>query len=142
MNILRNDWIVLSKGSYVAREIFKQLKRGVIVNQRLIWFLCCVLVAGCYTAPIKHGNEFDTNYVKHIVKGETTRAQLITWFGQPYLKSTISENEEKWVYTYTQGEAKSGVLSTKVNSQTNVLDIYIKEDVVINYTYNETKDTL
>lgn len=104
--------------------------------------LCSVLLVSCYTAPIKHGSEFDVSYVKQIVKGETTKAQLIAWFGQPFSKNTISGNEEKWIYTYTHGEAKSGVLSTEVNTQTSLLDLYLKEDVVINYTYNETKDAL
>ena len=107
-----------------------------------IWALCFVLLVGCYTAPIKHGNEFNVDHVKHIEKGETTKAQLIAWFGQPFSKNTISGDEEKWIYTYTHGEAKSGLLSTDVDMQTNVLDLYLKEGVVINYTYNESKDAL
>jgi len=112
------------------------------MKQVLSWLLCGVFLTGCYTAPIRHGSEFDVTNVNYIVKGETTKAQLITWFGQPFSKNTISENEEKWIYTYTQGVAKSGVLSTDVDMQTNVLDLYLREDVVINYTYNEREDTL
>lgn len=106
------------------------------------WFLCIVVLAGCFTAPIKHGSAFDVDRVKNIVKGETTKAQLITWFGPPYSKNTLSKNEEKWIYTYTQGKAKSGLFSTKAEMQTQALDLYLKDDVVINYTYNERKDDL
>ena len=112
------------------------------MKQAFGWILCGILLAGCFTAPIKQGSEFDVDQIKNIVKGETTKTQLITWFDQPYSKNTISENEEKWIYTYTQGEAKSGLLSTKVEMQTQVLDLYLIDDVVINYTYNERKDDL
>ena len=60
------------------------------------YFVVSIIIIGLMgcSAPVKHGAEFDDQNVDNIVKGETTKYQLIEWFGEPGIKSTVSENEE------------------------------------------------
>lgn len=107
----------------------------------LSYLLIILSIAGC-SAPVKQGAEFDDQHVENIVKGETTKTQLITWFGEPSIKSTVSENEEKWVYSFTRGKVTSGVLVTKSDITTKMLDLYLKDDVVENFAYSERKEEI
>jgi len=77
--------------------------------------------------------------VASITKGKTTTAELKSLLGEPYAKS--AETDEKWVYTYTNGSAhaQSYVVTMKVTTTgtQKTLDVLIRNDVVINYTYSE-----
>lgn len=112
--------------------IMKQLVSGMVM---LVCLISC-------SAPVKQGAEFDDRHVENIVKGETTKQQLIQWFGEPSIKSTVSENEEKWVYSFTRGKVTSGLFKTKSEIKTKILDLYLKEDVVINYAYSERNEEI
>ena len=107
----------------------------------LVLSIIIIGLMGC-SAPVKHGAEFDDHNVDNIVKGETTKQQLIEWFGEPGIKSTISENEEKWVYSFTRGKVTSGIFRTKSDITTKILDLYLKEDIVINFAYSERQDEI
>lgn len=110
----------------------KQLMSGIVI---LICLISC-------SAPVKQGTEFNDQYVENIVKGETSKQQLIQWFGEPAIKSTVSENEEKWVYSFTRGKVTSGIFTMKSDIVTKMLDLYLKDDVVINYAYSERKEEM
>jgi len=107
------------------------------------WILVSVffLLAGCATSSYTMGRDFDSSLVKKIVKGKTSGAELTKMFGQPFSKNVLSENEEKWIYTYTNGEAsaQSYIFTMKVESKGTIktLDILLRDGVVLNYTYNE-----
>ena len=62
-------------------------------------------------------------------------------FGEPYAKSAVSEADEKWICTYTNGSAhaQSYVVTMKVTTTgtQKTLDVLIRNDVVINYTFSE-----
>lgn len=103
----------------------------------------CVLVAlsGCATSNFTAGRDFSSANVLSITKGKTTVTELKSLFGEPYAKSPVSETDEKWVYTYTNGSAhaQSYVVTMKVTTTgtQKTLDVLIRNDVVINYTYSE-----
>ena len=62
-------------------------------------------------------------------------------FGEPFLKTVVSANEEKWMYIYTSGSAKaqSYIVTMKVETTASqkTLDILLRDGVVVNYAYNE-----
>lgn len=41
--------------------------------------------------------------VPTIMYGATTSKDLIRLFGEPFTKTVVSANREKWIYTYTSG---------------------------------------
>ena len=100
-----------------------------------------VVLSGCATSSYSTGRDFNSSSVNQIIKGETTRADLLQMLGQPFSKTVMSENEEKWIYMYSSGTAKaqSYVFTMKVEStgRQKMLDILLRDGIVTNYTYNE-----
>lgn len=101
----------------------------------------CLALGGCATSHFTAGRDFSSANVASITKGKTTTAELKSLFGEPYAKSPVSETDEKWVYTYTNGSAhaQSYVVTMKVTTTgtQKTLDVLIRNDVVINYTFSE-----
>ena len=101
----------------------------------------CVALGGCATSHYTAGRDFPSVSVASITKGKTTTAELKSLFGEPYAKSAVSETDEKWIYTYTNGSAhaQSYVVTMKVTTTgtQKTLDVLIRNDVVINYTFSE-----
>ena len=101
----------------------------------------CFLLGACATSHYTAGRDFPSAGVASITKGKTTTTELKTLFGEPYTKSAVSETDEKWIYTYTSGSAhaQSYVVTMKVTTTgtQKTLDVLIRDDVVINYTFSE-----
>lgn len=101
-----------------------------------------LIISGCATSSYKVGNEFASANVSKIEKGVTTENQLVQLIGEPYMKTVLSETEQKWIYTHTEANAKATnyVFSMQVESTgtTKTLDVLLKNGVVINYAYSET----
>ena len=100
-----------------------------------------ILISGCASTSYSVGNSFSSENVAKIVKDKTTSAQLVQLFGEPYTKSVISSNEEKWIYMHTSGtsSAQSYVftMDVKTTGTQKTLDILLKDEVVINYAFTE-----
>lgn len=100
-----------------------------------------ITLSGCATSHYTAGRDFSSANVPSITKGKTTTTELKSMFGEPYAKSAVSETDEKWVYTYTNGSAhaQSYVVTMKVTTTgtQKTLDVLIRNDVVINYTFSE-----
>ena len=101
----------------------------------------CLLLGACATSHYTAGRDFPSASVASITKGKTTTAELKALFGEPYMKSAVSETDEKWLYTYTSGSAhaQSYVVTMKVTNtgKQKTLDVLIRNDLVINYTFSE-----
>lgn len=101
----------------------------------------CVALGGCATSHFTAGRDFPSASVASITKGKTTTTELKSLFGEPYAKSAVTETDEKWIYTYTNGSAhaQSYVVTMKVTTTgtQKTLDVLIRNDVVINYTFSE-----
>jgi len=104
--------------------------------------ICAALfLYACATSNYSVGNDFSSSDVKKIEKGKTTSSQILMWFGMPYMKTVVSKNSEKWIYTYSAGTATSRnyIVTSKIETDGvhKVLDILFENDVVINYTFSE-----
>lgn len=87
-----------------------------------ILLFCTLSCAGPHSTM---GRDFDSDQISHITKGETTDQELLSLLGEPVSKLTMTDNEEQWVYTYSDGTAQKR------------LDIMLKNGVIVNYTYKE-----
>ena len=100
-----------------------------------------IVLSGCAISSYSTGRDFDSSSVNQIIKGETTKDDLLQMLGKPFSKTVISENEEKWIYVYSSGttKAQSYIFTMKVKStgQQKMLDILLRDGIVINYAYNE-----
>ena len=101
----------------------------------------CVALGDCATSHFTAGRDFPSASVTSITKCKTTTSDLKSLFGEPYAKSAISETDEKWIYTQANGSAhaQSIVVTMKVTTTgtQKTLDVLIRNDVVINYTFSE-----
>lgn len=67
--------------------------------------LAAFLFAGCGSV----GKNFDSSNVKNVRNNDTTQAQVVTWFGEPYKKGQ-ENGKTMWTYqydTYSGGDSKS-----------------------------------
>lgn len=114
--------------------IFKNIKLALAV-------LVVIGLTACASSRVTTGVNFDDKQITHIKKGETTKEQLVTLLGQPFNKSIIDANSEKWVYLYTDvtSKAQSYVFAMKVNTTgiKKQLEVLVEKDTVTNYTYTE-----
>ena len=111
------------------------------VNFRPFMLCAAMLLAGCASSSYNYGKNFETQNISKIQKGQTTSKDLVSMFGEPFVKTVVSTNEEKWMYIYTKGTAKAQnyIVTMKVNAtgEQKTLDVLLKDGVVVNYTYNE-----
>ena len=104
-----------------------------------------VPLSGCvYKSKMDYGNQFTSEQVNQIEKKVTTKADLLKIFGEPAIKSVISETGEKWVYSYTGGTASAQAFTMKTTSDisTHMLDVLIENDVVVNFAETNTKHNM
>lgn len=102
-------------------------------------------LSGCvYKSNVDYGTQFTSEQVSQIKKKVTTKAELLKIFGEPAIKSVISETGEKWVYSYTGGSASAQAFTMKTTSDisTHMLDILIENDVVLNFAETNTKHNM
>lgn len=107
--------------------------------------LIATALFGCtYTSEVDYGKQFTAEQVSQIKKNITTTSDLISIFGEPVLKSVLSETDEKWIYTYTGGTASAQVYTAKVKSNisTHMLDILISSDVVVNFAETNSQQNM
>jgi outer membrane protein assembly factor BamE (lipoprotein component of BamABCDE complex) len=105
--------------------------------------LVLLLLSGCATGTAIVGRDFDSSKISQIQKGVTTSSQIQNLLGEPYKKEVISPTEVKWTYFWSH--QKLAVVTWSATSPTTYMGqrirkalwISIKDDVVVNHTYEE-----
>lgn len=102
-----------------------------------------LFITACATSNYTVGNDFPTENIDKIEREETTSSDLVSLFGEPYSKSVISEDTEKWLYTYSSGTAKAQsyivTMQVETTGEQKTLDVLLKNGVVVNFTFTEGK---
>ncbi|MDE7174676.1 MAG: hypothetical protein K2N75_01315 [Helicobacter sp.] len=106
--------------------------------------LCSLLIAGC---TYKAGNEIlskktQGDFKKELIKGKTTKAQVIQMYGKPSGTQIEENGTETFLYSYIEGDHDAtnhiplvGSLLAKDEARSYNLWIYFtKKDVVKSYT--------
>lgn len=97
------------------------------------------MICSCAKSSYTVGKDFPTVYVKEIERGSTTSSELLGMFGEPFSKTVISEHEEKWIYMYSSATSKAQSYVVTIHVETvsvrKVLDILLKDGVVVNFTF-------
>ena len=99
-----------------------------------------LMLGGCSTNSVgTTGGYFSTDNVDSIVKGETTAEEIVKLFGQPFQKSLISANEERWNY-YHHRITVNGSIFTGMNTggQRKSLDVLLIDGIVVNYAFTDS----
>lgn len=114
-----------------------------------------MLISGC--AGMTVGKPIDRASVSQIQKGKTTKQEAIAIFGEPTSASTDQNGNERIGYTYMRTKGKTspaiyipiigifiwllGGGRTKGESKTQSLNLLIKNDVVIDFSYGESANS-
>lgn len=80
-----------------------------------------VILAGCAATV---GKDFNESAIDKIVDGETTKSEVVEWFGEPTGRMTASESDHG--YTYNFSTSRTG-LGTEMKS----LNIFFDESGVV-----------
>lgn len=142
----------------------KTLNRETTMNK---WILCllALCLCGCITSYSTHGTQIEEYMVAKIEKGETTRSNVLKWFGVPYkivdagsrvgldldtngdvdpdgrAVSSVEINEEIYIYesSVESIEARFLLLSFEHSRRTSTLMIWIDRDTGIVQEYRYRK---
>lgn len=109
------------------------------MTKKLCIIVLLAVLAGCATAVITKGVDFNDTRADEIVKGKTTKAEISRMFGAPFQKS-VTDSTETWVYSYTKSSAEgSSVLNiTTVKGdilEKNLTVEFDRSDVVKTFSY-------
>ena len=101
-----------------------------------------LLLWGCATSTSISGSEFNSSVVPRIQKGATTTSQILRWLGEPDYKEPVSATETMWLYTWVRPKANPTVVpfdhrNIGTTGYMKTLWIFIRDDIVVNYTYEE-----
>lgn len=108
----------------------------------ILFYLILVSLNGCFSRHIAEGNNFDIGNVDKIVKGITTKNEILTMFGEPYEIEPLSPTHERWSYAYIEGEANVQyyyvyTVAETVLKQQKFLYIEFKDDLVSKFDFSE-----
>jgi outer membrane protein assembly factor BamE (lipoprotein component of BamABCDE complex) len=100
--------------------------------KRIIVFFCiAVFLAGCATAIV--GRPIDQNAVSQIVRGQSTKADVIALLGSPD-RITETDSFSRWTYHYARAASRFGGLDTQ--SQV-VMIMFTKSGIVKTVTTSQ-----
>lgn len=72
-------------------------KKPILFTMFLVFIVSCTV-----THFERSGRVFDKNKVSLIIKGQTTRKEILEMFGEPHDKYFTQTAQEKWVYIYQE----------------------------------------
>ncbi len=112
---------------------------------RLIFLTMALILhflSGCATVASTTGTDFNSAAIPQIQKGVTTTSQILQWFGEPYYKKAVSATDIIWLYSWSRQAVDPTVVPFGHRSIGNagyrkILWILIRNDVVVNYAYEE-----
>lgn len=105
-----------------------------------------LMASGCVS--MEHGKPLAKDSLSRIQKGRTTKQEVEAMYGKPQSTSLNMDGSETLAYSYGSVTGKASPMAfipivglfakSKGESQTQSLQILIKDNVVSNYSYSET----
>ena len=112
-----------------------------IVKKLLVMVLAAFVLAGCATT----GNDFSSNQIDEIVVGQTTKADIVSWFGEPSARTESSAYDAVFTYLYSETRANAmslipgaGIFGKGMDSSHKTLMVFFsKDNLVREHSYTE-----
>jgi outer membrane protein assembly factor BamE (lipoprotein component of BamABCDE complex) len=117
----------------IEKEILVKMNRAIIFIVGVL-FLC-----GCMTMNTGiGGKEIDPQLISKIELNQTTKTDILQWFGNPHSISTTAAGQEvyKFVFMQTKSKMTPIPLFTKVSVDTKYqeLNVTFKDNIVVDYS--------
>lgn len=125
------------------------LKEFNMKSKLLIITPLLLVLAGCVsTGNLALKEENTTTLQQKIVKGQTTKAEVITMFGEPQSRSIDNTGIETWIYSYGQSRPDAmnfvpyaSLLASGSTQTTRTMTIsFTKSGVVDSYSLDESQN--
>jgi len=110
-----------------------------------ILFVVLILysLSSCTSIHIYEITPLKEQEIQGIIKGETSKDEIIEKFGQPQDVNIYSNNKEKWIYRSSKMLYDSSyywLYGTRTkNTFDSKLEILFQNGIVLNYVYYQTK---
>ena len=111
------------------------------------WFsilgvMLVLVLSGCAaTSNYNGGIDFDETKKEQIIKGQSSKADILNLYGQPIDKGIDEKYNEFWVYLYNETQGKFNLWTNHSDGSTRVkklLIIFDQKDIVQNYVYSDS----
>ncbi|EAZ98369.1 outer membrane protein assembly factor BamE [Marinobacter sp. ELB17] len=112
-----------------------------IVKKLLVMVFAAFVLAGCATT----GNDFSSNQIDEIVVGQTTKADIVSWFGEPSSRTKSTDHDAIYTYLYSATRANAmslipgaGIFGKGMDSNYKTLMVFFsKNGLVTEHSYTE-----
>ena len=136
----------LSEVSVVLRTLFFMTKRQMAKRKILLILTVSLLFAACATTNVtKFGRDFDETKTDSIVKGKTTKQEIVQLLGKPHDKTLQESGTEEWIYLHRVTEITTKPPPTAFHSakregtvKEKKLEICFDKGVVKNFVLSES----
>ncbi len=134
----------LSKLLVALRALSFMTKRQTAKKQLLYILIVPLLFAACAITTVRTlGIDFDKKKADLIVKGQTTKQDIVKLLGQPFDKKLDQSGAEKWVYLYSvremTGTDRGGLRRDWEGTiKEKKIEILFDQDVVKNFVASES----
>jgi len=102
--------------------------RKPVVNKAIIFSTIIVLISACSNSV---GRNIDADGVQQIHKGSTTRAELISLFGQPDTETPYPDGQQLLMWTYSEARAMD-------TTEGKTLTVQMKNGRVFSYVLSKS----
>lgn len=107
----------------------------------IIILFCTLILSSCFTKNLKKGADFNSNLVHKIAIGETTKTEIVNWFGKPNSSRSNDDGNEIYEYKFINVDGKFMFLVVTTASKTERyeknLDITFRDNIVHDFSYVE-----
>jgi len=91
------------------------------------------------------GKDFDAQKRDQLIKGQTTKDNVLAIYGNPQDKGMYQGVNETWVYFYLEGQANVNAAAKSVSGTERIKKLVIlfdQDDVVKNFVYSDSTDPI
>lgn len=113
--------------------------------------LIIIVLSGCASTAGNQSikNETQQSIASKILKGRTTKQDILQQFGEPTLKTTIGTDEDMWSYSIMNSDMSAmsyipivGLFSNGTDMKSKNMTITFAGDKVENWSFSESNDSV
>ncbi|EXU75147.1 outer membrane protein assembly factor BamE [Erwinia mallotivora] len=113
--------------------------------------LTIIVLSGCASTAGNQSikNETQQSIASKIMKGRTTKQDILQQFGEPTRKTTVDTNEDMWFYSIMNSNMSAtsyipivGLFSNGTDMKSKNLTITFAGDKVENWSFSESNDSV
>ena len=113
--------------------------------------LTLIVLSGCASTAGNQSikNETQQSIASKIIKGRTTKQDILQQFGEPTRKTVVASNEDMWFYSIMNSNMSAmsyipiiGLFSNGTDMKSKALTVTFQGDKVANWTFGESNDSI